>query len=238
MRYELYYWSGSPGRGEFVRLALEQAGGDYLDVAREDDGDARLLRLMNGRTVPRRPFAPPFLKAGRQIVGQTANILLFLGPRLGLAPKTEAGLLWTHQLELTITDFVKEIQDTHHPISGDLGYPDQLAAAAIVAKDFIAHRAPRFLGYFETVLARNPSGDAHLVGPRLTTVDLSLFEVVGALKYSFPRAMKRMEKEHRRVLALHARVAALPRIASYMASERRLGYDQTGLIRYYKELDL
>ena len=34
MVYELHYWPRIQGRGEFVRLALEQAGAEYVDVAR------------------------------------------------------------------------------------------------------------------------------------------------------------------------------------------------------------
>jgi len=120
MIYELYYWPGIQGRGEFVRLALEQGGAEYRDVAllpeEQGGGVPAIMKFLDGPGVARPPFAPPFLKAGRMVIGQTANILLFLGPRLGLAPRNQSGRLWTHQLQLTLADFIVEIHDTHHPI--------------------------------------------------------------------------------------------------------------------------
>src|ERR1700710_1487948 len=104
MRYQLYYWPGIQGRGEYVRLALEDAGVDYDDVARGARGMSAMAGMREAHDTP--PFAPPFLKAGKLVIGQTANILLYLGARHGLAPKAEAGRLWMHQLQLTITDFV------------------------------------------------------------------------------------------------------------------------------------
>ena len=237
MRYELYYWPGIQGRGEFVRLALEDAGADYVDVARERGGMVRMMNLLDGTKIDRVPFAPPFLKAGKQIVAQTANILLFLGPRLGLAPKNESGRLWTHQLALTIADFVQEVHDTHHPISGGLYYEDQRAAARKRAESFRAARAPKFLGYFEQVLAQNPAGDRWLVGARASYVDLSLFQVVAGMRYAFPRAMKRLERKLPRTTALYERVAARPRIAASLASDRRIPFNEDGIFRHYRELD-
>ncbi|MGH8192088.1 MAG: glutathione S-transferase family protein, partial [Rhodanobacteraceae bacterium] len=157
MRYELYYWPGIQGRGEFVRLALEDAGADYVDVARLPEGSgggaAALLRWLEEPQVGHASFAPPFLKAGRRLVGQTANILLFLGPRLGLSPRDESGRLWTHQLQLTITDLVAEIHDAHHPIAGSLYYQDQRDEAKRRSAHLRRERLPKFLGYFERVLA-------------------------------------------------------------------------------------
>ena len=241
MRYELYYWPTIQGRGEFVRLALEEAGADYVDVARrsprQGGGVPALQRWLGGKAVTQPPFAPPFLKAGRTVIGQTANILLFLGARHGLAPAGEAGRLWAHQLQLTIADLVQEVHDTHHPIAGGLYYEDQRPEARRRAGDFVENRAPKFLGYFERVLARNPAGDRHLVGARLSYPDLSLFQIVAGLRYAFPRAMVRLEKRHRRVVALHDRVAARPRIAAYLASPRRLPFSEAGIFRHYRELD-
>jgi len=240
MRYELHYWPTIQGRGEFVRLALEEAGADYVDVARltprQGGGEAALLRRLADRKVAQPPFAPPFLKAGRLVIGQTANILLFLGPRHGLAPSGEAGRLWAHQLQLTIADLVQEVHDTHHPIASGLYYEDQRPAARRRAADFVESRAPKFLGYFEAVLARNPAGDRHLVGARLSYPDLSLFQIVAGLRYAFPRAMTRLEKRHKRLVALHDRVAARPRIAAYLASERRIPFSEEGIFRHYREL--
>jgi glutathione S-transferase len=243
MTYQLYYWPGIQGRGEFVRLALEEAAAQYLDVARAPGGMAAMLRIPNGdrdgkglrREHP--PFAPPFLQAGRRLIGQTANILLFLGGRHNLAPASEDGRLWTHQLQLTITDFVAEVHDTHHPIASSLYYEDQKPAARRRAADFLQHRVPKFFGYFERVLALNPRGSRFLVGGRLTYVDLSVFQMVAGMRYAFPRAAAKAERRHRRVAALYGRVAERPRIAAYLASSRRLAFNEDGIFRHYAELE-
>jgi len=238
MRYELYYWPSNQGRGEFVRLALEESAAEYVDVAREPEergGVPAMLRLLNGATVKTPPFAPPFLKAGDLLIGQTANILLFLGTRHGLAPQDEAGRLWTHQLQLTFTDFLKEVHDTHHPISSALYYEDQREEAKRYTSQFLKTRAPKFLGYFERVLERN--GGKHLVGNSLSYADLSLFQVVDGLRYAFPVAMARLEKDHPRIVSVHDSVAVRPRIAAYLGSPRRLAPNQHGVFRYYPELD-
>jgi glutathione S-transferase len=236
MRYELYYWPEIPGRGEFVRLALEEAGADYVDVARRGRGGIpAMLRLLDGRRMAHPPFAPPFLKAGARIIGQTANILFFLGPRHGLAPRSADARLWTNQLQLTIADFVVEVHDTHHPIASGLYYEQQRRAAKQRAEDFRKHRAPKFLGYFERVLQR--SGGPHLLGRGLTYADLSLFQVVEGLRFAFPKAMRRLERKVPRVMVLHERVAQRPRITAYLASKRRLAFNQWGIFRHYPELD-
>jgi glutathione S-transferase len=236
MRYELYYWAGIQGRGEFVRLALEEAGADYDDVARQAGGEVAMQRLLGGE-VGQPPFAPPFLRAGELIIGQTANILFYLGGRHGLAPADEAGRLWAHQLQLTIADFVDEVHDSHHPIASSLFYEDQRGEARARASDFVKSRAPKYLGYFERVLERNKSGSGHLVGAELSYPDLSLFQIVAGLRYSFPRAMLRLDPLHPRIVALHDRVAARPRITAYLASDRRIAFNQHGIFRHYEELD-
>ncbi len=155
MAYELYYWPMIQGRGEFVRLALEEAGADYVDVARAPDdetGIRTMMRFMKDDGLGRPPFAPPFLKDGAVVVGQTAAILLYLGPRLGLVPDDEAGRVWTHQIQLTIADVVAEAHDTHHPVGVGLYYEDQKPEAARRAEDFRKNRIPKFLGWFETIL--------------------------------------------------------------------------------------
>lgn len=237
MRYELYYWDGIQGRGEFVRLALEEAGADYVDVARGSGGEGAMLRLLDGAEVEHPPFAPPFLRAGELLIAQTANILFYLGPHLGLAPTDEAGRLWAHQLQLTVADLVDEAHDTHHPIASSLYYEDQRPEAKRRTSDFLKTRVPKYLGYFEKVLARNKAGDAHLVGENLTYPDLSLFQVVAGLRYAFPRATARLEPNYPRVIALHDQVAARPRIAAYLASTRRLAFNEHGIFRHYPELD-
>jgi glutathione S-transferase len=236
MRYELYYWPSIQGRGEFVRLALAEAGVDYVDVARRRGrGVPAMMRLLDGRAIKRPPFAPPFLKVGDLLIAQTANILLYLGGRHALAPRSEASRLWVNQLQLTIADFVAEAHDTHHPIAAGLYYEQQRAAAKRRTADFLKNRAPKFLHYFEEVLER--SGGPNLLGRGFTYVDLSLFQVVAGLRYAFPKAMRRLEKKVPRVVALHARVAERPRVASYLASERRIAFNQWGIFRHYRELD-
>jgi glutathione S-transferase len=239
MRYELYYWPSIQGRGEFVRLALEEGAARYVDVARESgsrSGVATMMRLLAGAG-RNPPFAPPFLKAGRLLIGQTANILQYLGPRLGLVPKSEAGRLWAHQLQLTIADFVVEVHDTHHPIAGSLYYEDQQREARRRAAVFRGERLPKFLGYFERILANNPAAQPYLVGAKPGTVDLSIFQLFAGLRYAFPNAMRRAARAYPRLTALHARIERRPRIAAYLASPRRIAFNDQGIFRHYPELD-
>jgi glutathione S-transferase len=235
MRYELYYWPGIQGRGEYVRLALEDAGADYVDVARSERGMAAMMRMMEGDGgTP--PFAPPFLKAGKLVIGQTANILLYLGSRHGLAPKAEAGRLWVHQLQLTIADFVIEIHDTHHPIGVSLYYEDQRQPAKKRTEEFWKERVPKYLGYFEQLFQHN--GGSYLTGRRASYADFSLFQIVQGLRYAFPKRMKAFEREIPAVVDLHDRVAARPKIKAYLSSDRRIPFNEEGIFRHYKELDL
>lgn len=235
MRYQLFYWPGIQGRGEFVRLALEEADADYVDVARGNGGTDKMMRMMEGAGVATIPYAPPFLKAGKLIIGQSANILLFLGGRHGLAPKPEAGRLWVHQLQLTTADFVKEIHDTHHPVAASLYYEDQKAEAKRYSEHFLKDRAPKYLGYFDRVIKK--SGGPFLTGRKLSYADLSLFQVVAGLRFAFPGAMRALEKKVPRALDVHDRVMARPRIEGYLNSRRRIPFNQSGIFRAYKELD-
>jgi glutathione S-transferase len=237
MPYELYYWPGIQGRGEFVRLALEEAGAEYADVARGRGGVAAMQQLMDESAVARPPFAPPFLKDGDVLLAQTANILLYLGHRHGLAPRDEAGRLWAHQLQLTIADVVDEAHDAHHPIASGLYYEDQKREAERRAADFIANRVPKYLRYFERVLERNAQGERHLIGRRVSYCDLSLFQLVAGLRYAFPRAMARLEPSFARIVALHDHIAARPRIYAYLNSARRIPFNEQGIFRHYPELD-
>jgi glutathione S-transferase len=240
MNYELYYWPTIQGRGEFVRLALEEAGANYRDVARERGrgaGVPALMRLMEGPRIERPPYAPPFLKAGRLIIGQTANILQYLGPRHGLAPRDEAGRLWIHQLQLTVADFLVEIHDTHHPISGNLYFAQQKKEARRRSAGFLKSRAPKYLGYFEAVLARTGRRGRFMNGAKLSYVDLSMFQIVAGLSYAFPRAMAKSARKYRHLFALHERVLERPRIAAYLASPRRVPFSTEGIFRHYAELD-
>lgn len=241
MVYELYYWPGIQGRGEFVRLALEEAGADYIDTALipEDRGGgaAALDSIIKNDDIARPPFAPPFLKAGRQLIGQTANILLFLGPRVNLAPRDSAGRLWTHQLQLTLMDFVVEAHDTHHPISSGLYYEDQKPAAKRRSKDFLENRVPKFLHYFERVIERNPAGKLGMAGNEITYADLSLAQVIAGLSYAFPKASRNALRAAPHVKALHDHVFARPRIKRYTTSKRRLAFNNDDIFRRYRELD-
>lgn len=235
MDYQLYYWPTIQGRGEFVRLALEEAGAAYVDVARAEGGMQALLDAMQAPGHP--PFAPPFLRAGKLLIGQTANILLFLGDQLQLAPASAQGRLWAHQLQLTLADLVAEVHDTHHPVGASLYYEDQRAEAARRASDFRERRLPKFLGYFERVLAAHGDSGHFLLGRHFSYVDLSMFQVLEGLSYAFPRAMAHGARNWPGLLALRARVAARPNIATYLASPRRIPFNEQGIFRHYPELD-
>jgi glutathione S-transferase len=235
--YTLYYWPEIQGRGEMVRLALEQAGAHYDDVAKDGDATDRIIRYLRGPGVAMPPFAPPFLQHGKRIIGQTAAILLYLGGRHGLTPKNDAGRLWTHQIQLTIADFLSEAHDTHHPVSVSLYYADQKAEAKRRAAAFRKERVPKFMRWFETVIAHNRRRSGLLVGGSVTYADLSLFQTVRWLEYGFPRLMKKVMKQHPRVARLADRIGQLPRIAAYLASDRRLAFNDDDLVRHYRELD-
>jgi glutathione S-transferase len=240
MIYELYYWPGIQGRGEFVRLALEEAGAAYLDIAllpeEEGGGVPAMMKFLEGPDVAHPPFAPPFLKAGRKLIGQTANVLLFLGPRLGLAPRDAGGRLWVNQLQLTLADFIVEVHDTHHPIGGGLYYEEQKPEAKRRSREFLAQRLPKFLGYFERVIERNPDGDRWMAGKRLSYVDLSMAQVIAGLRYAFPAASNKALRACPHLRALHDEVFARPRIMRYVKSKRRLAFNNDDLFRHYPEL--
>jgi glutathione S-transferase len=245
MAYQLHYWPGIQGRGEFVRLALETTGAPYVDVARGDPktggGMPAMLHYLDDADVKRPPFACPFLVDGKVVVAQTAAILLYLGPRLGLVPAGEADRLWVHQIQLTLADLVDEAHDTHHPVGGSLYYEDQKPEALRRAQEFRRERLPKFLGWCEAILQRN-GGNAkrevpRLVGARLTYADLSLFQVVDGLLYAFPKATRRALRKTPTVAALHEGVPRHRRLAAYLASERRIPFNEQGIFRRYPELD-
>jgi glutathione S-transferase len=238
MRYEFYYWVHIQGRGEFVRLALEEAGADYVDVGRESGpgrGVEAIRRFLRDASIEHPPYAPPFLKAGKLVIAHAANILDYVGPKIGLAPKAEAPRLWAHQLQLTVTDFVKEIHDTHHPIANSLYYEEQKPEALRRSERFLAERLPKYLGYFERVV--NANGRGCMVGSSLSYVDLSMFQLVEGLRFAFPRNMRRVEPAYPGLGALRDKVAARPNTAAYLKSPRRLPFNDKGLFRHYAELD-
>ncbi|MGH8288077.1 MAG: glutathione S-transferase [Steroidobacteraceae bacterium] len=241
MIYELYYWPSLQGRGEFVRLALEEAAAPYTDIAlvpeAKGGGVRAVQRLLHDSALEHAPFAPPFLRAGRELIGQTANILLFLGDRLGLAPRSAAGKRWTHQLQLTIADFVAEVHDTHHPVGGGLYYKEQRREAKRRSKEFRESRMPKYLGYFERVMTSSRRGGTWMVGARISYVDLSMAQVIAGLRYAFPLASRRVLRTCPRLRALHDEVFGRPCIERYVASARRLAFTNDGIFRRYPELD-
>jgi glutathione S-transferase len=232
MRYELYYWP-IQGRGEFARLVLEDAGADYVDVARTRGGMARMMRVVAGGERALLPFAPPFLRAGTLWLAQSAQIASFLGERLGLAPAGEPARLVARTIMLTIADLMNEVHDTHHPIAVDKYYAQQKAAAKQRAAAFRAARLPKFLRYLERNVERNERGV--LVGRAISYVDLAAFQIIEGLTYAFPRAFAKQRVP--RLRALHDRVAARPRIAAYLASDRRHPFSEEDIFRRYPELD-
>jgi glutathione S-transferase len=235
--YQLYYWDGLQGRGEFVRLALEEAAIPYADVARQKKGMPALMASLDGGQVDHPSFAPPVLQAGGMLIGQTSNILMFLGARHGLAPRAQEGRLWANQLQLTICDIVAEAHDTHHPISTGKYYEEQKKEAKARSKDFRLHRIPKFLDYFEGVVTRNPGRGGWTIGSRLSYVDLSLFQLIEGLRYAFPKTMTKLAPSYPSLSALHDQVAARPNIAAYVASQRRIPFNEDGIFRHYPELD-
>jgi len=240
MTYQLYYWPSIQGRGEFVRLTLEEAGADYVDVARlpveSGGGVPALLAVLRDASELTPPFAPPVLRDGPLLIAQTANILMHLGRELDLVPEDEGSRLFANQLQLTIADVAAEVHDVHHPIASSLYYEDQKTEAARRAKTFTGERLAKLLGYFERVLDAR-SGDGWVFGDRISYVDLSLFQLVAGLEYAFPRTLARLAPSVPRLGSLKQRAAERPRIAAYLASSRRLPFNEDGLFRHYPELD-
>lgn len=241
--YALYYWPSLPGRGEFVRLVLEQAGVAYDDVARrptaEGGGVPALMAQLRGDGPGLRPLAPPVLVHGRLRLAQMPNICAFLGARHGLVPDDEPAKAEAMQLMLTVADLVVEAHDTHHPVGKGDYYEDQKPEARRYAAQFVAQRLPKFLRYFESVLQANQQGQRrHLLGGSVTYVDLAMDQLLRGIEYAFPRAFARLEPEIPGLLALRGHVDELPRIAAYRASPRCIPFNETGIFRRYPELDL
>ena len=242
MAYELHYWPTIQGRGEFVRLALEASGAPYTDVARGAEsagqGLPAMLRSLHDKTQPHPPFAPPFLRDGKVLVGQTAAILHYLAPTLKLVARSDELRVWTQQIQLTIADLVSEAHDTHHPVSTGLVYEAQKPEALRRAQAFCTERLPKYLAWFEQVLQHNPGGSRQLVGGKVSYADLSLFQLVEGLRYAFPKASAKVLAKAPGVVQLSERVAALPKVAAYLRSERRIAFNEQGIFRRYPELDL
>ena len=231
MKYHLWYWPDLPGRGEFVRLALEAAGIPYRDRAREDGVEALVADM--AKRGPRGPFAPPYLVADDIVIAQVAHILAWLSDRHDLAPKDEATMLWLIQLQLTISDLVAEVHNVHHPVGVMAYYADQKPEARRAADQFRAERMPKFLDHFEAAATAVPG--EWVAGDRWSPVDTSLFQLIAGLRHAFPRRMATLA--YPALFRLHDRVAALPRLAAYLTSERRIAFNQDGIFRHYPELD-
>ena len=236
MSYDLYYWPEIQGRGEFVRLVLEAAGADYRDMARLDvsgGGTEGMFAMMEKGVGGAKPLAPPFIVDGDILVSQAAIAAAYLGEKLGLAPEDEPGRLFARAVAATTADFVAEAHDTHHPVGTSLYYEDQKPEALRRATEFRDQRMPKFLGWYESLIGTS----GHLVGDRLSYADLGLFQVVEGLRYAMPKRMAAIEADYPKVIRLAAKVAAHPKIAAYLASERRVPFSTDGIFRHYPELD-
>lgn len=238
MTYELYYWPSIPGRGEFVRLVLEDCGVPYLDVARlpeaEGGGTAAVERLLAEDFGQTPAFAVPVLRAGTLTISQTPNICHYLGTHHGLAPEGDA--IWhANQLQITLEDMLSEVHDTHHPIAVGRYYEDQQDAARQRTRNFIDERLPKFLDYFARALNATP-GDC-LLGERLTYPDLGLFQMIRGIRYAFPRAWSAYRLRYAGLERHAHQVETRERIAAYLKSERCIPFNEDGIFRHYPELD-
>lgn len=247
--FRLIYWPTLPGRGEHVRLAFEATGTPYTDVANSTDGgvNAVMKQISDKNTGDAHnppPLAPPILQHGDDVtISQTPNILLYLGPRLGLVPNPDddpVGLYHVNALALTALDGLSnEAHDTHHPIASGEYYEDQKPEALRKAVDYRTVRLPKFLGYFERVLAGAASaGGEFLYGGALSYADLVLFQTMDGVTHAFPKCMAKMRDggDYDRVFALYDRVKALDKVEKYLESDRRMKYGM-GIYRHYPELD-
>ena len=232
--YDLWYWPSIQGRGEFVRLALEAKGIPYRDRARADGADALLADLSGHSGI--KPFAPPYLVASDGfVIGQVAHILAWLADRHDLGAGELATDLQLIMLQLTITDIVAEVHNVHHPVAGSLYYADQKDAAHEAAKHFRQERMPKYFGYFEDALGQN--GGPFVLGAKWSHVDTSLFQLVEGLRYMLPQSMAVLEPKYPKLVACRDAIAQMPAIVAYLASERRIPFNQDGIFRHYPELD-
>tara|TARA_A100001391_G_scaffold7621_5_gene4898 strand:+ start:10017 stop:10736 length:720 start_codon:yes stop_codon:yes gene_type:complete len=237
MSYQLFYWPSIPGRGEFVRLFMEAAELEYEDVARTDGADALVedLHARGGEEGGIRPFAPPYLVDDDVVIGQTALILLYLSDKEGLGSGDLATDLKLMQVQMDIADLVEEIHGSHHPIAPSLYYADQMDAAFEKAADLRATRIPKYLIHFDNALAAN--GGPFMLGDQWSHVDTSLFQLMEGLDYAFPNYMAQMQGTWANLEALQTAVPDIEGLAPYLASERRMEFNEDGLFRHYEELD-
>jgi glutathione S-transferase len=233
MSYDLWYWPDIQGRGEFVRLVLEGAGIAYRDRAREDGAEALVKDLAARKGF--RPFAPPYLVDGDFAIAQVAHILAWLTDKHALGSGDLATDLQLIQLQLTVTDAVAEVHDVHHPVGADKYYHEQKDEALRAAASFRNARMPRYLGYFESALGVN--GGPFVLGAKWSHVDTSLFQLVEGLTYAFPLRMAALKPDYPRLHAVRDAVATIDGIAAYLASGRRIPFNEDGIFRHYPELD-
>jgi glutathione S-transferase len=236
--YALYYWNALPGRGEFVRLLFVDAGVDWIEVARDPNGEgsAAVVAARRGLLGGLPPYAPPILQVGSLVISQTANICAFVAARHGLVDEDPGRRAEALGLQMTIADVVSEVHDTHHPIAAGMYYEDQKTEAIAASRAFLDERLPAWLRYFSRV--RAAGGGDWLLGDRLTYVDLSLYQLLRGLRYAFPHGFARAIADHGGLLAIHDAVAARPRIAAYAASPRCMPFNESGIFRRYPELDI
>jgi len=231
MSYQLWYWPSIPGRGEFVRLALEAAEIEYEDMAREQGAEALIADLQGRGGI--RPFAPPYLVDGELCIGQTAHILAFLADRHDFGAGELEVDLQLIQLQLDITDIVAEVHNVHHPVAAALYYQDQIDAAYEAAQHFRDQRLPKYLDHFEAALEEN--GGPCVLGDRWTHVDTSLFQLMEGLDYMFPNRMR--ELDYPRLELCRQAMMEIAGVEQYLASDRRLSFNEDGIFRFYPELD-
>jgi len=229
--YQLWYWPNIPGRGEFVRLALEAAEIDYEDMAREKGAEALVEDLQSRSGI--KPLAPPYLVDGDLCIGQTANILAILADRHDFGAGELETDLQLIQLQLDVTDIVAEVHNVHHPVSGNLYYHDQMDAAYEAAQNFRDTRIPHFLDHFEGALEEN--GGPYMLGDSWTHIDTSLFQLMEGLDYMFPSRMRSLD--YPRLELCRQAVMEIDGIEQYLASDRRLPFNEDGIFRHYPELD-
>jgi len=238
--YTLIYWPFLPGRGEFARFILEDAGVEYIDRARlpESDGGgkAAVLHFYKGEAEGMPVAAPPILLHGDLVLAQTGAICHYLGSTLRLLPNSEAGAWNALQVTMTVTDIVSEVHDTHHPVASYMTYEDQKDAAIPRTRMFLETRLPKFLGYLERV--QNAHGGPWLLGERLTYVDLTVTHLLRGLEYAFPNNYRRVIADTPRLAAIREAALARPNLAAYVASDRCMAFNEHGIFRRYPELDL
>jgi len=238
--YRLYYWPNLPGRGEFIRLVLEQAGAKYVDIARQPEAEGGgmppLMALRYGQGEGQPAYAPPVLRAGDFWLAQTPAICDYLAAIHRLVPTEPQGRARALQVFLTIFDVLGEVHDTHHPISKARFYEDQKQAAKQNATSFLQDRLPNHMAYFDRVLSQ--AGGAYLLGHTLTYVDLAMYQLLLGLKHAFPKGASQVLTQTPGLSALFDKVAAQPRVAAFKASDRSVAFSNDGIFRNYPELDL